>query len=384
MRRRHVPRPSRRTPGATATLTDIVPLADEHLPAVAALFQKTFRDGRKPPPPDLAADLRALFLDHPERDTAIPSRVWLKADGSAGGFIGAVPLRMRFRGRTIRAAVPSSLMVEAPAAHPLAGARLVRAFLSGPQDLSISEPINERAQGLWRKLGGEVPVAESMEWLKVLKPAGLALALAADRYPMLFRLRGAAALADRLAPRFAEGRLALPAPDRRLAGDADVSDADLLAFLAGDAADYTLHPDWAPPTFGWMLAHAAGNRSRGRLVKRMAYGPKGDALGAYVYQGAPGRIAFVLHFQARRETAGAVLDALFTHAAKAGCVAVKGRTQERLIGPLLARGAALFRRHGMMVHSRDRELLAAIHAGEAATGGLAGESWMRPVAARGA
>lgn len=363
-------------------MSTIVPLAADHLPAVAALFQRTFRDGRRPAPPNLAADLRALFLDHPECDPAIPSRVWLKADGSAGGFIGAVPLRMRFRGRTIRAAVPSSLMVEAPERHPLAGARLVRAFLSGPQDLSISEPINERAEGLWRKLGGEVPVAESMEWLKVLKPAGLALALAADRYPMLFGLRGAAALADRLALKLAGGRLALAAPDRRIARDAEVSDEDLLAFLAGDAADYALHPDWAPPTFGWMLAHAAENRSRGRLAKRMVFGPNGAPLGAYVIQGAPGRIAFVLHLQARRDTAGAVLDALFAHAAEAGCVAVKGRTQERLIGPLLARSAALFRRHGMMVHSRDRELLAAIHAGEAATGGLAGESWMRPVADR--
>ena len=115
----------------------------------------------------------------------------------------------------------------------------------------------------------------------------------------------------------------------------------------------------------------------------MVYDPKGKPVGAYVCQGAPGRIAFVLHLQARRATAGAVLDALFAYAAEAGCVAVKGRTQERLIGPLLTRNAALFRRHGMMVHSRDRELLAAIHAGEAATGGLAGESWMRPVAARG-
>ena len=358
-------------------MTDIVAFDAAHVPAVAALFQKTFRNRNRPVVPGLSADLTELFLDHPERDAEMPSRVWLKPDGRVGGFIGVAPLRMAFRGRTIRAAVPSSLMVDEPERHPLVGARLVRSFLAGPQDISISEPINDRARPLWLRLGGQVPISESMEWLKVLRPAGLGLALVADRYPAAQALSGAAALADRLARRFVTG-----APERRRVHDAHADDADLLAFFSDPASDYALHPAWTAPTFGWMLAHAAGNRSRGQLIKRMVFDASGAPIGCYLYQGARGRIAFVLHVQTRRDAAGAVLDALFAHAAGLGCVAVKGRTQARLLEPLLTRDCILFRRHGAMVHSRDPHLLSAIHAGEAATGGLAGESWMRPVSER--
>ena len=120
-----------------------------------------------------------------------------EADGKVIGFIGVLPVHMSFRGRKLRAAVPSSIMVDDPQKHPLAGAKLMRAFLNGPQDLSFSEPISPLAQTMWEKAGGETAPSESMEWLRILRPAGLALAFAAGPVPMLGAFRPLARLIDR-------------------------------------------------------------------------------------------------------------------------------------------------------------------------------------------
>lgn len=45
------------------------------------------------------------------------------------------------------------MMVEHPSENPLAGVRLLRSFLSGPQDVSISETANATALRMWRGLG---------------------------------------------------------------------------------------------------------------------------------------------------------------------------------------------------------------------------------------
>ena len=159
-------------------MSEIRPCLAEDIPAVADLFQKTFRNARRPPPPALQSVLRELFFEHPWQDPELPSRV-SEADGKLIGFIGVLPVHMSFRGRKLRAAVPSSIMVDDPQKHPLAGAKLMRAFLNGPQDLSFSEPISPLAQTMWEKAGGETAPSESMEWLRVLRPVGLALAFAA-------------------------------------------------------------------------------------------------------------------------------------------------------------------------------------------------------------
>ena len=345
----------------------------DDIPAVADMFQRTFRDAREPAPPALHRALRELFFEHPWQDPELPSRV-SEADGKVNGFIGTLPVRMAFRGRKLRAAVPSSLMVDVPHKHPLAGAKLIRAFLNGPQDLSFSEPISPLAQSMWERLGGEAVPSESMEWLRVLRPAGLALAFAAGRMPILGIAHPVARMIDRGLAR--RGHFAAT-PLATSFHDADVDDATLFAVISEVAESYALHPAWDAGVLSWQLAHAAGNATRGALRRRAVFDRSGDAVGCYVYHGRPGQMAWTLLVLARPQTVEPVLDSLFAQAAGAGAAAVKGRTQLRLLDPLLKRNALFFRRHSAAVHSRDRELLAAIRTGDAVTSGLAAESWSR-------
>src|SRR5215470_18282184 len=155
----------------------------DDMAAVAGLFQRTFRHARRAAPAPLTAYLRELYFEHPWRDPALTSKVFV-ADGAVRGFIGILPLRLAFRGSTLRAAVAGSLMVERPQENPLAGARLMRAYMTGPQDLSLSDSANAVSLGLWERLGGKTVAMESMEWVRAFRPARAALALVEDASPL--------------------------------------------------------------------------------------------------------------------------------------------------------------------------------------------------------
>ena len=60
---------------------------------------------------------------------------------------------MELDGEHLRAAICTTWMVDDHEADPFAGARLLKAVLSGPQDLSFSETSNDLSTAMWRSLG---------------------------------------------------------------------------------------------------------------------------------------------------------------------------------------------------------------------------------------
>lgn len=354
-------------------MTEIRDLARQDIPVVADLFQATFRKAGRPASPALATAMQAVLFDHPDHDGRLTSKVLATDDGGISGFMGVLPVPFELEGRRLSAAVPTGLLVKDPKSDPLAGARLVRSFFSGPQDISISEPINTAAQALWDKLGGVTQSVESMEWLRIFDPAGLAIALAGRKARIAAPL---ARLADRAAHKVTQ-RFALT-PEKPRGLEAVVVDAETFAAAWPDLTQpYALRPMWEPSSLRWMLGHTAHIGSRGPLTLALVRDRQGTITGGFAYHGKPSGLAFVLQLLARPDAAGPVLDALLAHAKAAGCVAAKGRTQSRFLEPLLRRGALMFRRHTAMIHARDPALLDAVGAGRAITSGLVGEAWMR-------
>jgi hypothetical protein len=357
--------------------SDIRPCTADDIPGVARLFQKTFRDSKAAAPASLEAYLRDLFVDHPARDPELPSRVYIAPDGSVGGFIGVLPLRMSLRGKPVRAAIAGSLMVDKPAENPLAGAKLFRSFLNGPQDLSMSETANPVSQGMWTRLGGKVAPAYSLEWLRVLRPAGFAVASLAEFLRPARWLMPAASLFDGLAARIKRNPLNLVSAANAATTSADVSDEDLIALIPKFLDGYTLRPDLDPDLLRWMLKHAAQKDRHGPLFRRVVYGRNKAPLGLYLYYGRPRGTAFVLQIFAKPGATDAVVDDLLAHASRHGSVAVRGRTQPELLDALMRRRSVFLHRSSTMVHTRNPDLLGAINLGEALMNGLAGESWTR-------
>jgi hypothetical protein len=351
-------------------------MTPEDIPAAAVLFQKTFGDPRVKAPVSLERVLHEVFFEHPEADPELASKVLTGDDGAMAGFLGVLPLSMSYRGRKVRAAVPTSLCIDDPKRDKLAGIQLVRAFLSGPQDISIGEPISLTAQGLWEKLGGVSVPSESMEWLRIFKPCALPLAKKGNTLP-LRAAKGIAKLLDMAAAKVMRGYFAPNPSPRGVSRDADASEEDLFAAIAELKEFHALHPVWSNEVMRWMLAHADRNGARGPVHRRAVYGARNKLLGCYLYHGRPGGLAWTLQILARPDAIDAVIESMFANAWNMGAVAITGRTQLRLLAPLMQRKCIFIRRHSAIVHSRDAELIEAVKAGEAITSGFASEAWLR-------
>jgi hypothetical protein len=125
----------------------------EDMPCVADLFQAVFLGLPGPAPSSVHQFLLELFFETPWHDPELPSLVYVTPDDVVRGFIGVIPLRMAFRGRPVRAALASSLMVENTKNNAFAGAALLKTFMNGPQKLSITDTANSISVALWTKLG---------------------------------------------------------------------------------------------------------------------------------------------------------------------------------------------------------------------------------------
>ncbi len=168
----------------------------DDVPQVAQLFKDVFRARAKIPIPTIESYFNDLFLKGPNYDPACPSRVYVDGSGDVSGFIGSLALPMSLGTRPLLAAHACSLMVAEPDRNPLAGARLLRAFLRGPA-LTFSETSGTRSQMLLTRLGGRVLPAYSMQWMRFLKPLGTGIALSGRRLSLLGALHPIGAFVDR-------------------------------------------------------------------------------------------------------------------------------------------------------------------------------------------
>src|SRR6185369_3355824 len=150
-------------------------IADD-VPQVAELHRRLYRANEQPSP-ELEHSYRGFFqdvyLNNPWYDERLGPLVCEDGGGKIIGFLGVMPRPMRMGGRTIRAAVSSMWMVDPNHRAGLAAVQLLKAFLSGPQDLSYADESTGPSRKLWERLGGTTSLLYSMHWVRPLRPAGL-------------------------------------------------------------------------------------------------------------------------------------------------------------------------------------------------------------------
>src|SRR3954454_14954923 len=64
------------------------------------------------------------------------------------------------------------MVSDPPARRPGAGALLLREFLSGPQDMTITDGATPEVAAIWQRLGGFEPHPRSLVWTRLLRPGG--------------------------------------------------------------------------------------------------------------------------------------------------------------------------------------------------------------------
>lgn len=354
----------------------IRPLRREDIPAIVALRRQVFRFSERADAGALARYLEAIFFRNPWTDPGLPSLVYEDATGDLCGFVGVVPRRMLFRGEPIRVAVGTQLMVVPSRRGALIGRRLVHAFISGPQDLSLSDTANEAARRLWEAVGGETSVLLSMTWTLPLRPYSHALGRQRGTWlgrGLALATRPLAAAADALVPRAWGGApWRLPPEGRTEALDA----SSLLAHFSDVAGAPALRPVYEDGSLEWLLRQAADKRQFGRMRRVLARTAAGEVAGWFLYYLARGGTAEVVQMVAARARQELVFDHLCHHAWRRGATAISGRVDPALM-PVLAGREARLSLEGpwVLVHARP-EILLAIEHGDALLSRLEGEWWL--------
>ena len=351
------------------------PFRADDIPDLVALRRRTFRYGERETPEALAAYCEEVFCRHPWQDDELPSLVYEDESGRFAGFLGVIPRPMRFHGETIRAAIGTQLMV-APESRGLAGLRIARAFIEGPQDLSISDTANDVARRLWRSVGGSVSTLHGLSWTLPLRPArhfaaqlSASLSWRAGAYALRPALTAIDATFARLPGRH---RKRIPA------GHLEPFDAAVaIAMLEGELAGMALKPAHTEQALQWLVARAAEKRQFGSLRSAMVRDRAGEAAGWFLYYSAPGNIAQVLQVAARASREALVFSHLKHDAWLNGARAIGGRCAAPFLPELQASGGAL-RMTGpwVLYHTPRPEIALEIERGTAMLSRLDGEWWL--------
>lgn len=366
--------------GATPSVRqdEIRACAVTDLPAIARLFQNVFRNTDAPAPQDLIDHLRKVYFEHPWATPETPSLAFVSADGTVDGFVGVLPLRLRFAGRKVTGAIAGSLMVRAPQQRPLAGVRLLRSFLAGKQEFSTGDTANWISQGLWERMGGSPLPLASMEWLKIIHPFRFGATLVANRigrwagYVLSPIAAGGDAIAN-LVSRKAPTPSASPFTDQTV--DAEAFIGPYLVVSGKQAVSLDLDRE----TLRWFLAQAAEKRRHGDLVHRVVSDRAGRPVGCYLIYCRKGAAAEVLQIVTEPRHADAVMASVVAFARSQGCSAVRGRTQAGLMTALFKIGCLMRHRCSTVVNTADAAMMQALEGGTSMLGGFFGETWMRLV-----
>lgn len=358
-------------------MSDVRPLSATDIEAVAALYCRVLRRSKAAPTPALVSYFRTFYLDGPFRDADIPALVHVNDEGRVSGFVGVHSVPYIVGGQHLRAAFCGALMSEDQGADPLAGARLMKAFINGPQDISISETANVISETIWSRLRGRTIPGYSFEWFRIFRPIGFINAFAGEKAPFFKALAPVARLLDgrgsessnllRFAP--------LPTPAGLILEDAGPE--SFAAAIRKLSADKRARPGWENGYLDHVLANAVIKPVFGQAHMGLVKTRSGEVLGAFLYHLKPQGIGRVLQVMAMPGRLGPVLDLMFAHALENGAAGLRGRSSPDLIEAATGRSLIMATISSTVIHAKDAALIEPFLSGDCMLTGLAGERWNR-------
>ena len=363
-------------------MSQVRPLQQSDIVDIAALYQETFCKPRHTPSGRLASCLEEFYLSGPTVDPDIPSLVHVDDRGIVSGFVGVNTVSMIFEGTTLRAAFCGALMVRGREQDPMAGARLLKSFLSGPQDISLSETANKTSLEMSKPLKGISLAPYSLEWMKVLRPAAFACDMALRKSALRKWTVPVARSLDRLGEwsGLGGGVFRKDIAEKTKADSVKYVDADEFAnSIEILISHYQMRPAWSAPLLQHVVRQAFEKPLYGQPIAALVTAPNGSPLGAFLYHLQAGGVGRVLQILALPSREGKVIDCMLADADRRGAAGLRGRTQPALLEAMLGRGILFANASSTVVFSRDEAIVDCFRRGRAFVNGIAGESWGRHI-----
>jgi hypothetical protein len=360
----------------TETITSVShirALEPDDLEQVGELYELTMRTGQRTPPRGLTAYFERTLLDHPWADPEIPSLVFEGSDNRIVGFVGSHVRRLLLDGREIRMGCAGQMVTDPRERHRGIGAWLLRRYLSGPQELTITDGATDVVHQMWSSLGGHALHPGSLVWTRLFRPwriVGERWLVSRGNDRMRRLVRAGWPLLDTPTAR-------LTRPAARPAGvqTEELTPQAIVRHQDEVLGNARLWANYDERYLEWLFAEMEAVRSRGTFVRRLLR--RDDRLlGWYLGYIQPRGTSQVMDVAATRGQLGAVLDCLFADAHEAGADAVEGRLEARLYEPLSRRGCWVHYGARALFHSKDPDVLTAISLGRSALSRLDGEWWM--------
>ncbi len=355
----------------------IRPLHSDDIAPVAALFQKVFRHSNAPPSKSLISYFAEIYLNNPWRDNEINSLVY-ERDGLIAGFLGAIPFPMKINDRHIRAVIGGNYMIDPEHPNPLAGVKILKKLLTGPQDITFSDTATGTARKIWEGLNSESVQLYSMQWLKILRPAQFALSMATRKTvlsPLALIAKPISFVADRSLALFPKSPFQLKESN---VYSEELSVIQLLDAINRNAVRCSFKPDYSLQSLTWLINKAEEKNEYGPLRKMAVYSLQKKLIGWYLYYPNKNNLGHVLQIGAEIQTIDLVLTHLFKDALEHGSLALAGRIEPKFIQDFSSHHCIFMHRNSsLVVNSKDQEIINALHRGDAFFTRLEGEWWTR-------
>lgn len=359
-------------------MSPIRPLARDDLEAVVDLYQRVVRPRTQRPMPELCDYFERLIIDHPWSDPELPGLVFEEKGSGIVGFIASYARRLVYGDEELRLACSGQLVAHPDFRSRGVGALLMRRYLKGPQDVTITDGATDEVTRMWETLGGQAHYLASNIWARPLAPTAYARRIWARRMARQGRPPDAMTGAlDRLVarvPTFKSGPTLDPTPTRSI----PVGPEALVEASRELAASFRLRPAYDEEFARWLVAELESTVERGDLMLRAVNDESDRPIGLYVAFHEPDGVVQVQSILAAASDSEAVIARLLRDAAERGASAVEGRLEPHVYAPVRAKGFFLRRSEWALVHSPRPELVAAILSGDGFLSRLEGEWWTVP------
>lgn len=359
----------------------IRPFTKSDVTTVADLISKVLHERKGPTPRSLSEHLDELFLQNPWVEEDIRSYVYEDSQGKPVGFFGVLPRRMTLLGKRVRLAFGSNFVVDPESRSSMAAIQLIRAFMKGAQDISITDSANESSRQMLRSLGFKVSPIYSLVWARPLQPLryGLHGVVRLNKTSSIAKLSSLASPFASLLDSVATRLTASPFHHAALTtAEEDATPDAILQALSTIPGKNWLLPEYSADSLHWIFGFIQKRNAYGSLIKKIIRNQDGKLIGWYIFGKADGKIGDVLQIGSEAPSAKLVLNHLFRDAWKEGLIGLHGRMEPQFMDEM-SRSASFFLRQGSwtLLNTKNTEFLEPFLTGNAFFSRLEGEGVMR-------